>query len=142
MKTRVIDVVEVRVFVDRDKDGEIYEQLVSQASKNAEDYPFATKKDLFMVAACLGAKHNRFEELAPKNRKEVFRGSTFDNKTDVPVLAALAYQKEKDVKILSDPKKIVEIAQGWANGGIHMVRDELLGQPGRPLYNLVNMLLD
>ena len=138
-KTSPMDVIDLRVYVDP-KAHPIYEELVSQAGKDAEDYPFATMKDLFMVAACLGARRNRFEE--PAAKREIFRGQVFRRNTDVPVLAALAYQRTQDVTVLSDAKLILEIAQGWANGGIYLVREELLGQPGRPLYNLVNMLLE
>jgi len=134
-----LDMSEVRIYVDEEVHP-IYEEMVSQAAKNAENKPFATMKDLFMVAACLGAKHNRYKPL--NSRREIFRGTVFKEKTDVPILAALAYQQAQDIEVMSDAKKVVEIVQGWANGGIHLVRDELLYQPGGPLYNLVNMVLD
>jgi hypothetical protein len=138
MKMTAIDVAGISVYIDK-KAHPIYEELVSRASKDAEDYPFATMKDLFMMAACIGAQRNRFEELGPS--RDIFSGETFNSKTDVPVLAALAYYRTKDVEVLFDPKRVIEIAQGWANGGIYIVREELLGQPGRPLYNLLNLLL-
>jgi len=136
MKT--LDLAGISVYVER-KVHPIYEELTSRSSKKAEDHPFATMKDLFMMSACIGAQQDKFVELGPS--RDIFSGETFNSKTEVPVLAALAYHQTKDIEVLSDPKKVIEIAQGWANGGIHIVREALLERPGRPLYNLVEMLL-
>ena len=136
MKT--LDLAGISVYVEK-KVHPIYEELVLRSSKKAEDHPFATMRDLFMMAACVGAQQGKFVELGP--RIDIFSGELFNSKTEVPVLAALAYHRTKDVEVLSDPKRVIEIAQGWANGGIHIVQAELLEQPGRPLYNLVEMLL-
>lgn len=138
MAIRGLDVSDVRVYVTPNAHP-IYEELVSQARKNAEYKPFSTMKDLFMAAACMGAQQNLYEPL--ESRRDIFSGQIFREKIDVPILAALAYQKEQDVTVLSDPKKVVEIAQGWANGGIYVLQNELVHQAGSPLYNLVNMIL-
>lgn len=135
-----ITVEDVAVYVERDEINPIYDELVSRAAKDAEDFPFATKKDLFMLAACIGAQHNRYKELAG-NTIQIFDGATFKRDTDVPILAALAYQREKDLEVLFDPRKIVNIAQGWANGGIQILNQQLIGGGAiRPLYNLVDMV--
>ena len=91
------------------------------------------------MAACAGAQHDRFAKLG--STKDIFAAEMFNEKTEVPVLAALAFQRTNDIEVLSDPKQVIEIAQAWANGGIHIVRDALLEQPGRPLFNLVDMVL-
>lgn len=135
-----LNLSDVRIYVDQDTH-EIYEKLVSQAEKNAESHPFRTMKDLFVIAACIGSQQNKYVPLSTQ-KKEIFRGSIFRDKLDVPILAAIAYHKERDLSVLEDPRKIVDIAQGWANGGIHLLQDELLYQPGTPLLNWVNMLLD
>lgn len=136
MKT--LDLAGISVYVDR-RVHPIYEELVSRSGKKAEDYPFSTMKDLFLMAACVGAQQGKFVELG--SSRDIFSGELFNGKTEVPVLAALAYLRTKDIEVLSDPKKVIEIAQGWANGGIHVVREELLERPGRPLLNLVEVLL-
>jgi len=136
MKT--LDLAGISVYVERGVHS-LYEDLATRSSKKSEDYPFETMKDLFMMAACVGAQHRRFAKLGPS--RDIFSGETFDSRTDVPALAALAYHRTEDIEVLSDPKKVIEIAQGWANGGIHIVREQLLERPGRPLYNLVGMLL-
>lgn len=135
-----IDVADVAVYVERDEINPIYDELVSRAAKNAEDYPFASKKDLFMLAACVGAQSNRYKELTG-NTIQIFDGATFKQDTDVPILAALAYQREQDLEVLFDPRKIVNIAQAWANGGIQILHHQLIGGgASRPLYNLVDMV--
>lgn len=139
---KALDLAGISVYVEKNKAHPIYEELVSRSSKKAEDFPFATMKNLFIVAACIGAQHDKYDKLdAP--RKDIFSGEVFDTKTDVPVLAALAYQHTKDVEVLADPKQVIEIAQCWANGGIHILRDELLANPGlSPLYNFVELVIE
>lgn len=135
---KALDLTNISVYVDRSVHP-IYEALVSRSSKNAEKCPFATMKDLFLVSACVGAEQGRFEEL--KSGRDIFSGEIFNVKIEVPILAALAYHRTKDIEVLSDPRAVVDIAQGWANGGIHIVREELLERPGTPLYNFVAMVL-
>ena len=129
------------IYIDKEANDKIYDELVKRGADRIEDYPFETKKDLFVLAACVGAKLNRFKELHSE-RHNAFNGETFNSKIDVPILHALAYRKEKDVEVLLEPKRVLEIAQGWANGGISEVSNSILMQPGRPLFNFVEWVLD
>jgi len=134
-----LDLLGISVYVEKNKAHPIYEKLVSRSGKKADDFPFSTMKDLFVVAACMGAKHKLYEEL--DSRRDIFSGELFNPKIDVPVLAALAFHRTKDLEVLSDPKQVIEIAQCWANGGIHILIDELLANPGlSPLYNFVELI--
>lgn len=140
MRTR-ISVGSVSVYVERDEVNPLYDELVNRATQNAEDFPFATKKDLFMLAACVGAQHKRFEEVPANKRIQIFDGETFKDDTDVPILAALAYHHTQDLEVLFEPSKIVRIAEGYAQGGIHIVYQRITtGSANRPLYNLVDMV--
>ncbi len=141
MRTR-ITVGNVSVYVERNEVNPIYDELVSRSAQNAEDYPFATKKDLFMLAACTGAFHKRFEEVPTDKRIQIFDGETFRDDTDVPVLAALAYQYTQDLDVLFEPNKIIRIAEGYAQGGISIVYQSITtGLASRPLYNLVDLVI-
>jgi dnd system-associated protein 4 len=133
-----LDLSDVRIYIEEETHP-IYDKLVSQSDKKAEYQPFRTMKDLFVIAACVGAQHNIYKPT--ESKREIFRGNIFRYQTDVPILAALAYQQEQDVDVLTDPRKVGDIAQGWANGGILVLQDELLYQAGNPLGNWVNMLL-
>ena len=143
MRTK-ISVGSVSVFVERNEVNPLYDELVSRAAQNAEDFPFGTKKDLFMLAACVGAQHDRFEELpTDKNKRiQIFDGETFRDDTDVPILAAIAYQRTQDLDVLFEPSKIIRIAEGYAHAGIHVIYQQVtMGAASRPLYNLVDMLM-
>ena len=134
-----LDLRSTRVNIEQNVH-DLYLSLVSRSEKQAEDRPFSSMKDLFVLAACLGAREGRFKELGPS--RDIFSGQLFDSTTEIPVLAALAYFRTEDLSVLSEPKRVVKIAEEWANAGIETVRQELLEQPGRPLWNLVAMILE
>ena len=140
MRTK-ITVGNVAVYVERNEVNPLYDELVSRAAQNAEDFPFATKRDLFMLAACTGAQHKLFTEVPVDRRIQIFDGETFRKDTDVPILAALAYQYTGNLDVLFEPSKIIRIAEGYAHAGIHIVYQQITtGSANRPLYNLVDML--
>ena len=140
MRSR-ISMGSIAVYIERNEVNPLYDSLVNRAAQNAEDFPFATKKDLFMLAACVGAQHKRFEEIPTDKRIQIFDGETFKQDTDVPILAALAYQHTQDLDVLFEPSKIIRIAEGYAQGGIHIVYKRITtGSANRPLYNLVDMV--
>lgn len=128
----------LRVYIDKDKH-DTYEKLVKRGSENPDHYPFQTMKDLFMLSACLGYKHNAFEEIS--SSKDIFSSDVFDEKADIPMLVALAYGREKALINLLDGRKVLDIAQGYANGGIGYVIEEVVNNPGKPLNNLVEMII-
>lgn len=129
----------LRVFI-READHAIYNDLTGRAANEVEDTPFLKMPDLFVAAACLGAKYNQFREFDGKKR-DIFVADALDAKTQIPVLIALAYEKAKDFEVLSNSKLVLEICQGWANGGIQALNTELKSGKGlRPLYRLINLL--
>lgn len=146
MRSR-ISVGSIAVYIERNEVNPLYDELVHRSGKTSdgksivEDFPFATKKDLFMLAACVGAQHKRFEEVPADKRIQIFDGETFKQDTDVPILAALAYQHTQDLDVLFESSKIIRIAEGYAQGGIHIVYQRITtGSANRPLYNLVDMV--
>lgn len=132
--------VNVSIYIERKVNDSIYENLAKKGGENVEDYPFETKKDLFLTAACVGAMNDKFKIITGATHNP-FSGETFNPKTDIPILFALAFKKEHDVEVLLDPKKVIEIAQGWANGGIEILNDFIFDNPGRPLLNFVRFVL-
>lgn len=128
----------LRISIEKDKH-EIYEKLTKRGNENPDDFPFQTMKHLFMVAACLGAKRGAYKEFT--SGRDIFGTDVFDEKTDLPVIAALAYKRKKDLSVLSDDKAMLEITEAYANGGIVYIQQEIIGNPGRPLDNLISLLL-
>ena len=128
----------LRVSIEKETHG-IYDNLVKRGSENPDDFPFQTMKDLFMTAACLGVRHNSYEEL--KSSVSIFNSDVFDESIDLPVMACIAYHRSQELKTLNDSKAILEIVQGYANGGVHVLREHLLNNPGRPLDNLIAVIM-
>lgn len=128
----------LRVSIDKNTH-EIYESLVKRGGDNPDDFPFQSMKDLFIASACLGVQHDCYEELT--SSLVIFNADVFDEASDIPVMACIAYHRNKDLKDLNDSKKILEITQEYANGGIHLLRDHLVNNPGRPLDNLVELIM-
>jgi hypothetical protein len=129
------------IYIEKDANEKIYEELVKRGTDKIEDFPFETKKDLFVLAACVGAKIGSYKETFSE-KHNAFNGETFSSKIDVPILFSLAYKKEQNVDVLLEPKRVLEIAQGFANGGIHEVYNAILNSPGRPLFNYVDWVLE
>lgn len=130
-----------RVFIDADKHY-IYETLRKKGTENPDDFPFHTMKDIFMLAVYLGKRNNAFKPL-DTNKQEIFQGDVFNSRTDIPVLAAVVYSKERKLEKLTDPKYLLEIAQGYANGGIIFVAEKLIESAGKSrLFNFINLIYD
>ena len=118
----------------------MYTRLTGRAVKSAEDLPFIKMPDLFVAAAALGVRESLYKEIS-KKKKDIFVADAFDAKTQIPVLAALAYAKTGELETLEDSKLVLEICQNWASGGISPLHDQMLtGEGLRPLYRLVDFI--
>ena len=123
-------------------DANVHEIYKGLTSGSAEDAPFIKMPDLFITAACVGAKENRFIELG-KQKREIFVADAFDTKTQIPILVTLAFKHTKDLNDLADAKKILNICQAWANGGINIVYEQVMvGKGLRPLYRFADFVLE
>lgn len=129
----------LKIYIDQDQH-EFYDRLTQRSGENPDDHPFQTMKDLFMVAACLGAKHNRFQEI--KKPRDIFSSSVFDQKADIPVLVSIAYGHEQKFEVLMDENEMVSIVQGYACGGFDLIKEKLIQSPGRLLDNMITMILN
>lgn len=116
---------------------EIYEQL-SKDSKNPGQSPFATMKDVFMMAACLGFNMGVRRPL--KTRHQPFHYTVFSEQTDIPILKAIAICDTGKIDVISNFDEVVSIAEEYANAGIHELKAQVLEQHGEPLWNLVELV--
>jgi hypothetical protein len=129
-----------RIFIDENTHS-IYNELTNRAVDKAEDIPFIKMPDLFLLAACVGVKENKYKELGSKKR-DIFVADAFDS-YQLPILMALAYKQTQNLEDLTDPKLIVNICEGWANGGIKIVHEQIMTRKGtRPLYKFVDFIMD
>jgi dnd system-associated protein 4 len=114
---------------------EIYDALTQGSA--AEDAPFRTFKDVFMLAVVLGYRSER-RLPAPTSAKRTIRREVFTD-NDYYLLKAIAIASTGDVNVLMNQANVLTIAEEYAQAGIHEVKSELLEQPGRPLWSLVSI---
>lgn len=126
-----------RVLIDESV-AEIYRELRADANSQPEQSPFATNKDIFMLAACLGYRSGRRQALSSGKKLDI-RESVF-LESDLAILKAIAIADTGDVAVLSQPGEILRIAEEYAQVGIFEVRSNLLDEAGRPLWNLLQLI--
>ena len=114
----------------------IYKELTDGASP--EQSPFPTMKDVFMLAVTLGYRKGTRHKAPPSSKVTIRRDVFKDN--DLLLLKAIAIAETGDVDVLLREGEILMIAEEFAQAGIHEVKSHLLDQPGRPLWNLMNLL--
>ncbi|MEI2611834.1 MAG: hypothetical protein V9G20_24625 [Candidatus Promineifilaceae bacterium] len=124
-----------RVYIDEGV-MDIYRSLTDGSNK--EQSPFSTYKDVFLFAACIGFHNGRRKKL-PVGAKNTIRLDVFRDE-GIGLIKALAIATTGDVIILTKPSDFLEIAEEYANSGIHDVKSDLLDERGHPLWNLVNLL--
>jgi hypothetical protein len=130
----------LRVLIDENVH-HIYTELTERSIEKAEDAPFIKMPDLFVTAACIGAKENKYVELGKK--RDIFYADAFDKKTQIPILITLAFKHIQNLDSIPDGKIILDICQAWANGGINIIYEEVLSRKGlRPLYRFTDFILE
>jgi len=130
---------DARLYYEKKK--EIWDKLVSPDS---EISAFDSYPDLFVLAACTGFMNDERKPLRGKGD----RGETlwdFYTKEQKMAINSIVLVESSDPKLLIDSKKEyldkkVKIAEEYANGGIEILRNELLDKPGSPLDNLISYM--
>lgn len=127
------------IFVD-----EFSYPIYQELAKTREDElaPFKEMKDLFMLATFVGYQQ---EIWAPPetNRKEIFLWRSLTEEDYLlSLLRALALAKTGEIGVLTDERHIQSIAEGYANGGITVIREQVEKSPGDKLQNLLDFLLN
>jgi dnd system-associated protein 4 len=107
---------------------------------DADEAPFRTMKDVFMWALCLGARFGKRKKLS--KRVKLFDWNVFSQDVDLPCVTAVALAETKDVETLLDQDKVLEIAEEYANAGIHELNARMLENDRQPLTNLVTFLAE
>lgn len=118
----------------------IYRELRGDATALVEQAPFATHKDMFMLATCLGYRSGSRQRL-PSGARADIRETVF-TESDLALLKAIAIADTGDVDVLSKPHEILQIAEEYAHSGIWDVKAYLLNERGRPLWNLVSLVIE
>ncbi len=86
------------------------------------DSIFDQMTNLFTLCATIG--HLNGEEKTPVDKKGIFRWSNLNPETDVSILTAMAWDaRERDLAILADKRRIMEIACDYAESGMQYLYD-------------------
>ena len=96
-------------------------------------------KDVFMWSVVLGLEKGKRRELQG-SKEQIFRWDQFSQDTDIPTLKALALAESGDAEILIKEDEILRIAEEYANEGIWEIKSRLIDNPGKPLWNLVDLI--
>lgn len=120
-----------------------YHQLYDDLKRVREDEtqsPFKEMKHIFMLAALIGCLEEKWIPLK-KNQQNIFARTTL-KEDDMALLNALALARTGNAEVLLNEKKIQSIAEGYANGGIFVIKEQIENSPGTRIENLINLLLD
>ena len=92
-----------------------------QSGEKYENSPFVSMKDFCMIAAIYG--YNKGVNI-PFDKGEMIRISTFTD-TDIEIMKMMAIAHTKEIKVLEYSNRIAEIFEGYINGGIKFLVDDL-----------------
>ena len=107
-----------------------------------EETPFDRYIDFWLLAAALGASEGRYTPIEPGDRKRFIGGSVFQR--DLPAiefLLLLAISHAEDPFIVNEPRKVLDIAEGYATTGIPMIKDMMNTGHLTPQQNLTRRLI-
>ena len=92
-----------------------------------------------MFAAFLGYANGNRRQL-PAGKKHTIRREVF-TESEFTVLKAVAVAATNGADVLLQLGDILTVAEEYAHAGIHDLKSSLLDQGGRPLWNLVGLLV-
>lgn len=86
------------------------------------DSVFDQMTNFFTLCAAIG--HLNGEVKAPVDKKGIFRWSNLNSETEVSILTAMAWDaRERDLSVLVDKKRIMDIASDYAESGMQYLYD-------------------
>jgi dnd system-associated protein 4 len=103
-----------------------------------ESSPLMSLKDAFIFAAAVGWAIGRRVPLGKRQHVGFWR--SFDQRSDVPVLQAIAIAETGDPACIADQGLVITIAEEYANGGIDEIVSYDRGDRERTLVALASML--
>ena len=128
----------VHLFIDRAYHL-IYRDLISTRA-DGDIPPFKDMKDVFMLAAFIGYKEEKWIPLI-ENRKDTIPWSSITEDSSMfNSLRALALVKTEDIEVLTNERKIQDIAEGYANGGFTVIHKQVAKEYGERLTHLTRFL--
>lgn len=111
-----------------------------QRSANAiiDQSPFQRMVDLWFLSVCVAARQGlEPADIAKYDTRKIIDGSIFGSDPwRVHALMLIAISKSGDVQIVSEPRKMISLANGLAVAGLPKVIDMLKDGDAEPIWNL------
>jgi hypothetical protein len=119
-----------KIFISKsDEVQELYHRLKDEKG-DVPTKPFRYDRDIFLAAVASGFEANDFRPLDSADRKERFTwGTLLNDPHALSTLRAIALLKTDRPDVLLDDDQVATIAEGYANGGIHVLGKTLLDTP-------------
>lgn len=121
---------------------EFHEEFTRYCQRSGEavidQSPFPRMVDLWFLSACVAARLNlEPADIAKYETRKIIDGSIFGSDPwRVHALMLVAIAKTGDVQIVSEPRKMMTLANGLAVAGLPRVVEMLQDGDAEPIWNL------
>lgn len=107
-----------------------------------QDAPLPRQVDMWFLAVCLGAATGQRVALAANKSHKFNTASIFDNdESRVELLELLAIAVEDDPYVIKEPRRVIEVANELAAGGLPILVDMLKEGQGPAIEHITQNLL-
>lgn len=115
---------------------------VEGGAKDIEEAPFKRYVDFWLLAAAVGASQDHFMTVDPAERHKFITGAVLQRDlATIEFLFLLAITHTGDPFVVQDPRQVLDIAEGYAAGGIPLVKDMMEAGHLPALQNLTRSLV-
>lgn len=110
--------------------------------KNPEEAPFNRYVDFWLLAVAVGASKGQFMPVDATDRHDFITGVVFQRDLSaIEFLLLLAIAHTDDPFVVGNPRRVIDIAEGYASGGIPLIK-EMMSEGYLPaLHNLTRSLV-
>ena len=110
--------------------------------KSIEEAPFNRYVDFWLLAAAVGASEDQFMPVESADRHDFITGVVFQRDlAAIEFLMLLAIAHTEDPFVVGNPRKVMNIAEGYAAGGVPLVKEMMETGHLPALYNLTRSLV-
>ena len=116
-----------KIFISKNETVQgLYEKLKTERT-DSPTKPFRYDRDIFLAAAAIGQREKQFKPLDTSDRRDKFTwGTLLNDPHALTALQAIALAHENNPEVLLDDDRVASIAEGYANGGIHILAKRIL----------------
>lgn len=122
---------------------DVFQKYCQTAGRAVIDQtPFPRMVDLWFFAVCIGARLNlQPVDISTLETYKIIEGSIFGNDPwRIHTLMMIAISKTGDVQVVSEPRKMMSLANGLAVAGMPKVVEMLKEGAADPIWNLSDSL--